>query len=451
MRYFVYISLFCLIFVSQAELANRVVLKGLAVATLPVDCVLKTEKETTKDAVLDLNSYIEQYSSSKFNYIFTTLNRRLETSKIEFAYFKRIIGKRKLLIKSSTLDPASNIVFETDLYNGNTKATSSARLYKKDEKLVLVVIESQIRSARDFTFHKDKLYKNFKVLTEDFDPLNDAYVSDRVKILDHKFEPYQAKAMAKELNLKDVALRYNIPYPLPELKLTVNEVIEKAKKLSEEDANKLYPIGPKEVGEIETSAKLRYPLYKVGDQVTLKIERGGVAPVVVGTLKGFTQSGVKIGNRLVSNLDLTQEQFALFDAKLNEKYRKNYFRTQLQDRRYKRLSYMEDQVKGYLEKLYKSSSYVFHKSKKKWMSYQEYFLPYERRAKKIFLRKNSKRLRIEFYTSLGYGVLYDQSGARWEKMSLTIPMDDFKNFSKPNFTYEDVTPIKRTTLYDTNF
>lgn len=446
MRYLFFIP-FLIHSLLAVELANKPVLKGLAVATMPVDCVLQADGS----AQIDLSTYIEHYSNGKRSYIFTSLNRGIEKAEVELEAFKRAFGRRNLLVKSSQLNVSDSVVFQANLYDGKKQAYVSARLYKKEELLILAVIESKSNSQRDFDDMRASFYKNFRLLDKDFNPLYDAYVPDELKLLEHKFERFKSSVLSEAVKEKDVAQKYKIPFPLPEVSLSKDEIKLKAKTLAETDADRLYPLGEKELKQIRSEAKEKYPFYKIGDTLTLKIQRGGVAPVVSGELKGFTQSGVRIGTRLISNLDLSKEQFSLFDPKLNEKYRKLYFNESLQNKRFKRFSFIKDQQKEYEQKLYKTSNYIFKKSKKRWISYQEYFLPYFKREKSTFLVKNLKKMKIDFYTSLGYGVLNDHSGARWKTLELTIPVHDFKNFSKPEFSFEDVTPIERKKLYDQNF
>ena len=447
MRYLL-LTILLLSSLKATELANRPVLKGLLLATIPVDCVLETDP---KKKLLDINTYIETYSNGDVRYAFTKLDRRLEKPEIELEFFKRTFGKRDLLVKESELSVSDEIIFHAELFDGKSQSNLVARLYSKDDVLVIAIIESIAKSKGIFSDLVKKFFEGFKVLDRDFNPIYHAYVSDEVKLLDSKFETFQSNVLKENVKEAQVAGKYHIPYPLPVVSLSQKEIETKAKKLSEEEADKFYPLGDKELKQIQETANKQYPLYKIGDTVKLTIQRGGVSPVVVGPLKGFTQSGVKIGNRLVSNLDLTKEQFAYFDPKLNEEFRKAFFKETLQAKRLKRYSFIENQVKEYELKLYKSSNYTYNRKKKKWISYQDHFAPYFKREQKIYLVKNLKKMKIDFYTSLGYGVLNDQSGARWKSMAFTIPIDDLKKFSQPNFTYEDVTPIERKQLYDKDF
>lgn len=123
------------------------------------------------------------------------------------------------------------------------------------------------------------------------------------------------------VTLESVAASLNIPLPAPEPEKSTEELFAEARKEAEKAALAVRPL--KELQALVQEAERIYPLYRVGDQVSIRT-RIKANPVANGMVSAISPERVRIGSRWIPVKDIVEEQRAAFDAMKTQDLRQNF-------------------------------------------------------------------------------------------------------------------------------
>lgn len=153
--------------------------------------------------------------------------------------------------------------------------------------------------------------------------------------------------VAKSLNLK-------FPPDLP--KKSTDQLEKDLELIVSEKVDKKFPKSI--VDKHKAEAYKKYPLYKKGDKVTVRIRPTGRLAVVSGEYRGINRHGeLRIGSYDVPKVDMTEDVMVYFDKKLSQKKLKKYIENKLFYYHEDRKTYRKALTPRERLKLYKASGY----------------------------------------------------------------------------------------------
>jgi len=175
-----------------------------------------------------------------------------------------------------------------------------------------------------------------------------------------------AEKIKEELDLEDICAKLKIPYPPTPLQLAPDAIEKHIKEAQDNAVAK--SMGPDKTAKYEEEARKAYPLYNIGDRVSLSTKKG---QAVEGIWYRTTGPYYEIGSRKVAKIDLIPDSAARLDPELNQKAIDRYvYPRKLKDNT--REQAIRDRVRETLEpRLYSANGYV--KRKGKWVAQKELF------------------------------------------------------------------------------
>lgn len=123
------------------------------------------------------------------------------------------------------------------------------------------------------------------------------------------------------VTLESTAATLNIQLPLLEPEKSVEEIFAETRKEAEKTALTARPL--KELQKIVQEAEQNFPLYQIGDQVSVRT-RIKTNPVASGIVGAISPDRVQIGSRWIPVKDIAEEQRAAFDAVKTQDLRQNF-------------------------------------------------------------------------------------------------------------------------------
>jgi len=123
------------------------------------------------------------------------------------------------------------------------------------------------------------------------------------------------------VTLESAAASLNIRLPTSEPQQSVEEVFDEARKEAEKAALAARPL--KELQTIVQEAEQIYPLYQVGDQVSIRT-RIKSNPIANGIVGAISPERIRIGSRWIPVKDIAEEQRNAFDALKTRDLRTNF-------------------------------------------------------------------------------------------------------------------------------
>lgn len=123
------------------------------------------------------------------------------------------------------------------------------------------------------------------------------------------------------ITLESAAASLNIQLPAPEPKQSADEIFAEARKDAEKAALAARPL--KALQTLVQEAEQIYPLYRVGDQVSIRT-RIKSNPIANGIVGAISPERIRIGSRWIPIKDIAEEQRNAFDAIKTQDLRQNY-------------------------------------------------------------------------------------------------------------------------------
>ena len=161
----------------------------------------------------------------------------------------------------------------------------------------------------------------------------------------------------------------------PLKKIDTKSLNEEARKMVEKE----FGASNDRVKRFEEEAKTKYPLYQVGDSISLNYNAGSRRYSVKGKLIRITQKSITIDDKVVNLMDLGEDDLAKFDAKKNQSLRSQYIRNRTSAENNMRLSAEQDNVKRLqadCDQENEKSGYIYDSQKATWCTAQEYIVMY---------------------------------------------------------------------------
>ena len=146
------------------------------------------------------------------------------------------------------------------------------------------------------------------------------------------------------------------------------------KKLAQKKAEKEYGSLGTITSKLDAEAKKKFPLYKIGDRITLDYSANSRVYSVTGMLTRIAQKSVTVDEKRVNLIDLPETERAKFDASTNKIIRERYIDKQTQIEKQK-LAEAEQKAAAQLKKDYaqqnEKAGYIYDSKKKKWFTAQD--------------------------------------------------------------------------------
>ena len=127
-----------------------------------------------------------------------------------------------------------------------------------------------------------------------------------------------------DLPATQLAEELGLPYPVPKPSRSIDEVLAEVR----EQARKAAPRPERDLAVLSQEAERLYPLFKVGDQVTLRTNLPA-SPVVSGTIYQISATRIQLGHRWLLYQDLVEEHRIALDEPRTMLRRQNYVSQQL--------------------------------------------------------------------------------------------------------------------------
>ena len=125
---------------------------------------------------------------------------------------------------------------------------------------------------------------------------------------------------------------------------------------------------------IQTEAEKKYPLYKIGDRLTVDYFAGGRHYSVKGTLVQITKKSITVDDKKINIIDLDLEERSKFDPEANKAARSSYIARQSQFER----QLMQTQEKASISKIKaeifkrnESAGYIYNSKTDHWETAQD--------------------------------------------------------------------------------
>jgi hypothetical protein len=229
----------------------------------------------------------------------------------------------------------------------------------------------------------------------------------------------------QKLDKPGLAKHLKLQYPITEPTMTEADIQARINVALKQEMAKHRERSPE---EIETAARKRYPLFKVGDEVAIRNRRG---QTLRGTLRENTVRFVKIDDRLYSKVDLSEESLLAIDEERNAAMVKRYISNQINiqlDRAKNTRAVLEDSLG---RKLRLEAGYARYRGR--WMTAQALFdraLAWKRGQ---LAQQYRPEVEARVYTRFGYsreeGKWIPPADAVAAALVATDQQDDF--FSQP--------------------
>ena len=153
-----------------------------------------------------------------------------------------------------------------------------------------------------------------------------------------------AVGKGNKINMEDVYQQVAKHMPLDEAEDT--EEVRSLIRKWEMEAKQQYPLSDSELRkQYRERAKQKYPLYKIGDQVSIVFLLHGKHFPVSGIYYKSSPDAVWVGSKRIARNNLPPVFTAQFDPRKTEKLRKDYVEKNVQDYFMKRKLYVEDKKK----------------------------------------------------------------------------------------------------------
>ena len=134
-----------------------------------------------------------------------------------------------------------------------------------------------------------------------------------------------ARLSAQQVGELEAAQSLGLALPLPANTKSKELVFEESRQEAEKLVLSRHP--RKSLQELVMLAELRYPIYKIGEQVNIRLKTKS-QPYVSGTLQSIGDERVQIGSRFIPIRDIVTEQQRGFDHFISLKDRQNYVEKQ---------------------------------------------------------------------------------------------------------------------------
>ena len=135
-----------------------------------------------------------------------------------------------------------------------------------------------------------------------------------------------AKLSTEQVSEQDAAKSLGLTLPLPTINKSKEQVLAESQQEAEQAALTKHP--KKELQELVAMAELRFPIYKVGERVNIRLKTKS-QPFVSGTVQNIGTERVQIGSRFIPIKDIVPEQQRGFDHFISLKDRQNFVEKQM--------------------------------------------------------------------------------------------------------------------------
>ena len=198
--------------------------------------------------------------------------------------------------------------------------------------------------------------------------------SQRIKTIEEIVDKYKTEGLSDEETVKKINAEIGQKMPLIPTEPLLKDDDATIKKLAQKKAEKEYGSLGTITSKLDAEAKKKFPLYKIGDRITLDYSANSRVYSVTGMLTRIAQKSVTVDEKRVNLIDLPETERAKFDASTNRIIRERYIDKQTQIEKQK-LAEAEQKVAAQLKKDYaqqnEKAGYIYDSKRKKWFAAQD--------------------------------------------------------------------------------
>ena len=198
--------------------------------------------------------------------------------------------------------------------------------------------------------------------------------SQRIKTIEEIVDKYKTEGLSDEETVKKINAEIGQKMPLIPTEPLLKDDDATIKKLAQKKAEKEYGSLGTITSKLDAEAKKKFPLYKIGDRITLDYSANSRVYSVTGMLTRIAQKSVTVDEKRVNLIDLPETERAKFDASTNRIIRERYIDKQTQIEKQK-LAEAEQKAAAQLKKDYaqqnEKAGYIYDSKKKKWITAQD--------------------------------------------------------------------------------
>jgi len=220
----------------------------------------------------------------------------------------------------------------------------------------------------------------------------------------------------RRVNPEELALKYNLGWPVEPPTMTVDELRQHIDRLVELAVEKMHPIAG--LAEIEAEARKKFVVFKRGDQVEFTIRGGvGMNTLVTGTLRDIGEERIRVGNRWVLRSDMAEKDLPFFYQDAAEQAIASFITSQSLLFNRRREAYAQDIRSRFTEKLFKDHGYVFFR--RNWTAKTDLFETIVRSYRQKAQQEVQQPIEEMIFTQNGY-ILRQEPGQAGEWMPKSV-------------------------------
>lgn len=154
--------------------------------------------------------------------------------------------------------------------------------------------------------------------------------SQRIKTIEEIVDKYKTEGLGEEETVQKINAEIGQKMPLIPTEPLLKDDDATIKKLAQKKAEKEYGSLGTITSKLDAEAKKKFPLYKIGDRITLDYSANSRVYSVTGMLTRIAQKSVTVDEKRVNLIDLPETERAKFDASTNRIIRERYIDKQTQ-------------------------------------------------------------------------------------------------------------------------
>lgn len=199
--------------------------------------------------------------------------------------------------------------------------------------------------------------------------------SQRIKLIENCISKYTIDELSEEETIQKIRDEIGEKMPLIPTETLLKEDSASLKKQVQKMLEKEYGSSGTIASRIDAEAKKKYPLYRVGDRITLDYFTNSRYYSVTGRLIRIAAKTVTVDDKKINLIDLSEDERAKFDSNTNQILRERYARTQMvieNQKKTKREQELIQKLKKDIPQRNEKAGYIYDSTREKWVTAQEY-------------------------------------------------------------------------------
>ena len=196
----------------------------------------------------------------------------------------------------------------------------------------------------------------------------------RIAIIKDCINKYEPEDLKEEDTIQKINTEIGEKMPFVPTDNLIKDDMETLRKQARKDVEKKYGSSGTIVSKIEAEAAKKYPLYKIGDQISLDYYAGSKHYSVKGKLIRITNKSVTVDDKMVNLMELSEDDLAKIDKTKNQEIRSRYIRdrTSIENQNRSNLEQIIImQLKNDIAQHNEKNGYIYNSKKNQWYTAQE--------------------------------------------------------------------------------